>query len=138
MAKLKSKINLFDAFMLTAVILLGICAALSWNNRVDLGDEAMLIVVQVKDDAVIDRIMPELDFTKEVYYSGSKYPITQKGYWLVDDETGGEDLNITLSGMGEIKDGDSTFNGQRIYLNQKVELRSDYFAQGYIVDYRYE
>jgi hypothetical protein len=138
MAQQKFKINLFDAIVGLAIVLIVAVLAFSYDNQVDLGSKPMLIVVQISDDEVISRIMPKLDFTSEVFYSGSKYPITQRGYWLVNDETGGQDLNITLSGMGEIKEGNSIFNGQRIFINQKVELRSDYFAQGYIIDYRYE
>lgn len=138
MAKQKLKINLFDVIFGLAILLVVLIAGFAYDNRINLGKKSMLIVVQIPDDAVIDRIMPELDFTKEVYYSGSKYPITQMGYWLVNDATGGQDLNISLSGMGEIKDGDSIFNGQRIFINQKVELRSDYFAQGYVIEFRYE
>jgi hypothetical protein len=138
MVKFKPKINLFD-LIITVIVLLAIFVVLfAYENRPHLGSKPMLIVVQIKDDDAINRVMSELDFTEEVYFNSTKYPIIQRGYWLVDDETGGQDLNITLSGMGDIEDGNSIFNGQRIFINQKVELRSDYFVQGYVIEYRYE
>ncbi|NTU69776.1 hypothetical protein HGB13_03080, partial [bacterium] len=42
----------------------------------------------------------------------------------------GDFLLITMTAPGEIKDGYYRFNGQRILINQKTEIRSTYFAQG--------
>lgn len=138
MVKSKLKINLFDLIVSVLLLLVVFVVVFAYKNEPNLGSRPLLVVVQVKDDEAIERVMSELDYTDEVYFNSSKYPINQKGYWLVDDEDGGKDLLITLAGMGDIKESDSIFNGQRVFINQKIELRSDYFIQGYVVEYKYE
>lgn len=133
MVKQKFKINLFDIFTIVIIALVLLIAVFSYNNQPYLGKKNIQVVIKISDDSVINRVLPELDKTKEVFYSGTKFPVKQVSYKTKNDE-----LYIIVSGLGDIKENDSIFNGQRIFLNQKVELRSDYFVQGYVVDYYYE
>lgn len=139
MVKQKSnKVNLFDIFVILFVSLLCLIVAIAYQNKPYLGSKNTIVTVEVTDDETISRVEKELQSTAELFYSGTKYPVKQISYQITNNESNDKTLRINLSGLGEIKEGDSIFNGQRIFLNQKVELRSDYFVQGYVVDYRYE
>lgn len=139
MAKRKFKINWFDGFILVVVLLACLIVAFAWNNKPYLGEKNMLVKVKIDNEQVVKTIMPKVVEAGEVYFSGTKYPVKQASYETHVNTSGTiDEVYVTLSGLGQIKEDDSTFNGQRIYLNKKVEIRNDYFAQGYVVDYKYE
>lgn len=139
MAKLKFKVNLFDGFIVVVLLLSCLIVAFALNNKPYLGEKTVLVKVEISDKDMIKRVLPELASAGNVYFSGTKYPVKQASYETkVGNDGAVEKLYVNLSGLGQIKEGDSIFNGQRIYLNEKVEIRDDYFIQGYVVDYRYE
>jgi len=112
---------------------------MSYSSKPFLGDTNLLVEVMISDPTTIKAVLPMVGTTKKVYYSGSKYQVEQISHNTEQNNDGTvKYLYITLRGLGKISDGASIFNGQRIYNNQKVEIRSDYQAQGYITDFYYE
>ncbi|MEI7689434.1 MAG: hypothetical protein WCI79_00510 [Candidatus Saccharibacteria bacterium] len=139
MAKRKFKINLFDVLAIVAVVAIGLMVIFANSNKPSLGAMTVQVEVKVSDKPAIDNILPSLQMTEEgVYYNGTKYPIRQTGYRVENDPTGAiKYLYITLEGPGEIAGGNSIFNGQRIYVNQKAEIHADYRVKGYVSDFHY-
>lgn len=139
MAKLKFNINIFDIFVVLLIVLIGFVGILSCDSEPFLGDKSLLVEIKISNEATIEAILPKIKLTDTVYYSGTKYPIKQVSYHVEQDFNGKvQNLYLTVQGLGDIDEGNSIFNGQRIYLNQKVEIRGDYQVQGYVVDFRYE
>ena len=139
MVKLKSKVNLFDALVLLAVFIFAGLFIMSFNNKPYLGDKNMLVELKISNSDTINAILPKVASSKTVYFSGTKYPVEQLSYRVENDTNGQpECLYVTIKGLGVVSDGASIFNGQRIFVNQKVEIHADYQAQGYVTDYHYE
>lgn len=139
MAKLKFRINIFDILAIIAVIILACIGIAAWNNKPFLGSRTVLVEVKISNEATIQMILPKVKLASEVFYSGTKYPVKQVSYRTENDKNGQvQYLFVVLSGKGDITSDKSTFNGQRIYVNQKVEIHADYQAQGYVADYYYE
>ena len=139
MAKLKFNINIFDVFAVIALAILICVGIAAWNNKPFLGDRNMLVEIKISNEATIQMILPEVKLAKEVFYSGTKYPVKQVSYRAENDKNGQiQYLFVVLSGKGNIASNNSIFNGQRIYVNQKVEIHADYQVQGYVADYHYE
>jgi hypothetical protein len=134
MVKQEFRFNVFDIVALVVAILLIVLVIVGWNNKPYLGSKKMLVTVQVTDRQTIDNVKGVvIDYNgKTVFYSGTKYAVTQSSFQLMSDR-----LLIVLEGLGDISDNSSIFNGQRVYINQKVEIRSDYFVQGYVTDFKY-
>ena len=139
MAKQKLRINLFDAFVLFVIVAAAGLFIFSFSNKPNLGDKNVSIELKISNSDTINAILPKVITSKTVYFSGTKYPVTQTSYRVENDASGrAQYLYVTIEGKGVISEGDSTFNGQRIYVNQKVEIHADYQAQGYVMDYHYE
>jgi hypothetical protein len=139
MAKLKFNINIFDLLVVVAIAIVAIVGVISYSNKPFLGSKNVIVEVRISDVAAIKEALPSVKLASVVYYSGTKYPIKQMSYRTEQDSTDQiESLYITLEGPGDISEGNSIFNGQRIYVNQKVEIRADYQVQGYVADFRYE
>jgi hypothetical protein len=112
---------------------------MAFNNRSFLGSKNLLVELKISNTDTINSILPKVETSSTVYYGGSKYPVTQDSYRIIKDEDGDNlYLYITLRGLGDISSGNSIFNGQRVYLNQKTEIRSDYQVQGYVADFYYD
>lgn len=139
MVKRRFRVNIFDILIVMAVIAVALIGVASWNNKPFLGDKTVLIEVRFSDPVLINSALPKIMIAKEVFYSGTKYPVQQVSY-RTENESNGQMkyLFVTLRGLGNISGNDSIFNGQRTYINQKVEIHADYQLQGYIADYRYE
>lgn len=138
MAKRKFNINLFDLLVLLAIICVGLICVFSYNNKPFLGEKNVVVEVIVSDPTTIQAVLPSLRLADVVYFSGTKYPVRQLSYRTENDANGQiKQLYITLVGPGTIDDGRSIFNGQRIFTNQKVEIRADYYAKGYVTGFRY-
>lgn len=136
MAKRKLKINPFDLIIVIFIIVLALIFGVSINNKPNLGSKVVDVEVKISNEDTINSILPKVKTSQVVYYSGTKYPVKQISYRIENNSSGQvKNLFIKLQGMGEIIDGQSIFNGQRIYLNQKVEIHSDYQVQGYVVNY---
>lgn len=139
MAILKNKVNIFDIFIAIVLVLAAVFLIFSYNNKPYLGSKNVSIEVRVSDGFTIESINKKLKDNVQVFFSGTKYPVIQDSHRFEYDNLGGiKYIFIKLKGLGDINDGKSIFNGQRIYINQKVEIHGDYWAQGYIVDYKYE
>ena len=139
MAKQKFRINLFDIFVVVVIIITTLIFFVSYNNKPNLGDKVILVEIKISDLKTIETVMPVIKSADLVYFSGTKYPVKQISYKTEPDSNGlTKYLDITVEGPGNIVDGNSIFNGQRVYVNQKVEIRADYYAQGYVVDFGYE
>ena len=139
MAKQKFKINLFDIFAVIVLVSIICIGALSYFNKPFLGEKDMLVEIKISNTETINAILPKVVTSKTVYFSGTKYTVKQASYRIENGVNGqAQYLYVTVEGLGTIFDDGSIFNGQRIYVNQKVEIRSDYQAQGYVVDFRYE
>lgn len=138
MVKQKFSINIFDFTVILAVAIVACIVLTAFYNKPFLGSGIVSVEVKVFDKSTIDAVLPILKTEEEVYYSGTKYPVEQTSYRIEQNASGQvEYLYITIQGPGDISDGKSIFNGQRIYANQKVEIRSDYYVQGYVVDFDY-
>lgn len=140
MAKRRFRANLFDVFILIIILILACLLIFGWNNKPYLGSKKVIVSVRTVDSQSIENILPivEKSNDKQVFYSGTKYPVIQKSYYTSAINGNISSLTITLEGLGDIADNNSIFNGQRIYNNQKVEIRSDYFLQAFVTDFRYE
>jgi hypothetical protein len=139
MVKRKFKLNILDAIAVLLIVATACIGLVSYHSKPFLGDKNVLVEVKISNAETIDAVLPKVREAKEVYYSGTRYPVEQTSYRTEDDSSGHiKYLYITLIGLGKVSDKGSIFNGQRIYVNQKVEIRSEYQAQGYVVDYRYE
>lgn len=139
MVKQKFRINLFDLLVVILIIVAVVVGGISYGSKPDLGNKNALVVVKISNSETIKAILPQVKLAAEVYYSGTKYPVKQISYRTeLDINNQAEYLYVTLEGPGNIYDGSSIFNGQRVYVNQKVEIRGDYQAQGYVTDFRYE
>lgn len=139
MAKQKFSINLFDILVAIAVIAIALIGVLAWNSKPFLGNKNVLVEVRFSDPVLINSALPKVMTAKEVFYSGTKYSVQQISYRTENDASGQTKyLFVTLRGLGDISDNDSIFNGQKTFVNQKVEIHADYQLQGYVVDYRYE
>ena len=138
MAKQKSSINLFDLLVIVAIICIGLICIFSYNNKPFLGEKDVVVEVIVSDPATIQAVLPSVKLASVVYFSSTKYPVEQISYRTESDTNGQiENLYITLIGPGTINVGRSIFNGQRIFANQKVEIRADYYAKGYVTGFHY-
>lgn len=138
MAKQKFNINIFDYLVMLAIIAIGLIVLFAYNNKPNLGERVVQVEIIITDPITIRTILPTIKLAKEVFYSSTKYPVEQVSYKTELDTSGAIDhLDVTLQGPGTINEGDSIFNGQRVYANQKVEIRSDYFAQGYVTSFNY-
>lgn len=136
MAKRKFKINIFDVFVVFVLILFGLIFLLSNNNKLDLGNKKVLVDVVINDQSTIENIKNYVKNGGQVFYNSTKYPVTMKSY-LMQYSPNSVTMHLTLEGYGDISDNNMIFNGQRIFANQKVEIRSDFFAQGRVVKVYY-
>lgn len=136
MAKRKFNFNVFDLIsILIITVFLGIIL-FSYNNKPNLGMDTVIVEVKISNIETINAILPKVKISQTVYYSGTKYPVQQLSYRTSKNKSGEIDnLYITLKGPGDIVTGNSIFNGQRVYVNQKVEIHADYQAQGYVTNY---
>lgn len=138
MAKLKLKINIFDLIALVALIVATFFVFSAWNHKPFLGSKNVLVEIRVSNQPSISALLPKISSQGTVFYSGTKYPVKQVSFRTTNDDSGKiEFLYITIQGPGDIVEGDSIFNGQRIFINQKTEIRGDYQAQGEITDFHY-
>lgn len=136
MVKQKFNVNIFDVLIFAAVAFLCLIFAFSLNNNPNLGKDRVVVEVKVTDRNSIENVIDKIAGTKKVFYSGTKYMVDQLSYVVEKDASNSPvSLTIKLQGPGDIQENKSIFNGQRVYVNQKVEIRSDYFVQGYVVDY---
>lgn len=135
MAKRKYKINFFDIAAVIALAIVALTVAFSYTNRPSLGSRSVLVEIKISDATMIEAAIPKLKTSGEVYFSGTKYPVRLDSY---QTKGGSSDLYLTIVGPGDIYEGNSIFNGQRITTHQKVELRADYQVQGFVTDFRYE
>lgn len=136
MAKQKFSFNVFDLiFILIITVILGIII-FSYNNKPNLGTDTVIVEMKISDIENIDAILPKVGASRTVFYSGTKYPVEQVAYRIGKNKAGEVDsLYITLKGPGNVIEGSSVFNGQRVYMNQKVEIHADYQAQGRVINY---
>lgn len=137
MVKRKFKINVFDGFVVAVIALACLICVIAVNNRPNLGSKNVLVEVVVSDPETIKNVSDKIPNTKTVFWSSTKYPVQQinKVMQYSPNET---TMHLTFKGPGEIVENNSIFNGQRVFLNQKVEIRSDYFLQGRVVKIYYE
>ena len=133
MAKQKFKINLFDLFAIFIVVAFCVIFCVAHKNQTYLGSRNVLVEVHVTDNNImVKSALPMIKKDPAVYYGGTQYTVKTISYNGTDD-----DFYITVEGLGDIKTGESTFEGQRIYVNQKTELRGDYSLQGYVTKFYY-
>lgn len=139
MFKRKNKVNIFDIFVVTVLVLAISFFVVAFNNKPYLGSKNVAVEVRVSDAFTIESISNKLKNQATVFFSGTKYPVAQSAYRFEYDANNQiKYIFIKLEGLGDIAENNSIFNGQRIYINQKVEIHGDYWAQGYISDYKYE
>jgi len=138
MARLKFKVNLFDAIAVMAIIAVAIIIGMSYCNKPYLGSGTLAVEVKITDVTTADAILPKLISDQSVYYSGTKYPVKQVGY-RVDKDTVDKvvALYIDIEGPGDMSSNRNIFNGQLIFVNQKVEIHSDYQVQGIVTGFEY-
>jgi hypothetical protein len=138
MVRRKFNLNIFDLFVVAAILAVLSIVLFSYSNRPYLGSRTVQVELKVSGAETIQAILPGVETTDEIYYSGTKYPVKQVSYRAEADYSGQiNNLYIIIQGPGDITSEKSIFNGQRIYLNQKAEIHSGYQAQGYVVDFYY-
>lgn len=136
MVKPKFKINVFDFFAIIAVILVIVIGLISLYNKPSLGGNTVFVTIKITDADKIEAALPFIKSNTTVFFSGTKYPVKQASYRIEKSAAGKtQALYVNLQGPGEIETGNSIFNGQRVYINEKAEIRADYQVQGYIVDF---
>lgn len=139
MAKRKFSINLFDILAVVIFVSIICIGALSYFNKPFLGEKDMLVEIKISNTETIEAVLPNIKLNDPVYYGGTKYPVTQYSYRTEKDANGQlVYLYVVLKGPGTVSGEGSIFNGQRIYINQKAEIRDNYQVQGYVTDFRYE
>ena len=132
MVKRKYNINFFDIVALAVLVLIGSITLISFNNKPSLGDKTVSVEVKITDATMIEGALKKIKTDSNVYFSGTKYPVKLSSYNVSPDNS---TLYLIVEGPGNISDDGSTFNGQRIWTHQKVEIRSDYQVQGFVVDF---
>ncbi len=138
MAKRKYKLNFFDIIVLTIILLGAVVIAVAYDNKPYLGSKMVNVQVVVTDQPTIENIKSKLDGSKNLFIDSDHYPVEQVSYELITGADGALRLFIKLRALGDIRQDKSILLGQRIYANQKVILKGDYSATGYITDYSYE
>lgn len=130
------KINLFDAFILLLVILLGIFLFSAYTKEQKALGRPVILTIEVTSD--VESISQEVKVGENVYLNSVNSPVAIAGTEReleCDEETA--TLEIKVQAEGEITDDYILFNGQRVLVGQKAELHGKFFAQGVIEDAQY-
>lgn len=138
MAKRKrARINWFDYLVLGAVVLVVIIYISSKGQQPYLGGQKILVKIISTDHFDNERALAAIkEMPKEVFYNGTKFPVEQIDYQILRDDPNNIQLMIYLLGPGDIRQPNrEIFNGQRILINQKAEIRANYFIQGKVHSY---
>ncbi len=139
MAKPKFKINLFDAIIAIVIILVIIVVGFAWNNQPYLGSNDMTVIVRVDDSDFVRNITGAQPTSGQVCIDSYRYCGQQtKAQLLTDSASNAKYLQIVISGVGDISKDKSIFMGHRVLINQLVQLRGNYVADGRITDFYYE
>lgn len=133
----KSKTNWFDCLVAGAIVLMAIIVLLSKGQQPYLGDQRILVKIVSDKYPENERALTVMKkMPKEVFYNGSKFPVQQIDYQVLEKDSKKTRLIISLLGPGDIRQPNrEIFNGQRILINQKAEVRADYFIQGRVYSY---
>lgn len=137
MVKLKYRLNIFDACVVSMVILASIVIVFSWNNQPYLGSRKVLVSIQVEDESIIKDILRRFAPNAEVCIDSNRYCAKQLAAEIRSDDNEHKYLRVYIEALGDISASKSIFLGKRIYINQEVQLRGDYVADGRVVDYYY-
>lgn len=131
MAKQKTKnlINFFDATII--LVILVIAGLFIYSQYIYQAPETGNIYVTVKAPA--ENIEAAALIDKDVFFNGVNRQVEVKKV-----EKQGGDLIITLYGPGQVKADDNIFNGQRILINQRVEIHGAYFVIGRVLSFTNE
>ena len=103
MAKLKNNLNLFDLFSIVIIAAFVLVLFFSWNNKTYLGLGNVRVEISVTNQETIENIQSELGSSKSLYYSGTAYTVSEVSHSVTVDDSGANQLEITVEGRGEYK-----------------------------------
>lgn len=127
-----SKINPIDVFVLLTLFLFAGLFYLSLTQGKKVEGKDVELTVSVKSSDQSKLIGVAVREQEEVYLNSINRPVKTV---RVEERKGA--LDITVLGKGEVESDKYIFNGQRVLIGQKAEIRGKYFAKGYIKDIRY-
>jgi len=119
------RINPFDLLVFAIIILFLILFVLiTFRSPRDLGEP---VLMSVRVDQNVEVISPEARAGETVFVNGVN--VESK---ILRAEKTEEGLDLVILGLGKKVDSLWTFNGQRVLIGQKVELRGSFWVQGII------
>jgi len=132
MKRLKvNKINTIDLIFLAVATALVVLLGISYIYRPNIKGNPTLLTIRVTSDS--SSIEKTIATQKQVFFNSTNSPVDYIG-----STKEGANLFITVRAPGKIEKDRYIFNGIRVLVGQKAELHSTYFAQGLIIDVRYE
>lgn len=124
-------VNVFDLIALLVVIFVVSLFIFSLCYTPKITGKPMTVTIKVtSDDKAIYEIAKD---QKQVFLNSSNQSLSVKRAGYQDGY-----LEITLTGIGEIKENNTLFNGLRVLVGQKAEIHGNYYAQGIITSIVYE
>ncbi len=139
MAKLKFNVNIFDVFVVIVLFLIATVIVIGWNNKTYLGSHKVQVDISIPNFDTATTVLPSIknNNDQKMFFSGSSDQVTQRNVLVDSNEGKIKSIVITVEGMGDIGTDESIFNGQKIYIDQKVDLRGNYYTPGYVIGYKY-
>lgn len=138
MFKSRQKLKLLDWLIIASFLATALIIFLNWGQKPNLGQQQVLVRVVVKDDQAENLLAAMQNLPQKVFFNGTKDAVSQLAYEVLrDDKDQFVGIIIDLVGPGDITNFErASFNGQRILINQKAEIRAGYFVQGKIQSYQ--
>lgn len=135
--KFKAKANLFDLFSFGILICLFLSVPIYKLAFKEKPASKLKVTVHVETPNA-DIIYKEALKKGQVYLNSVDNPVNlEETKENRDASDNPKSLDLTLSGEGSLSDGRYVFNGQRILINQKAEVRGNFFVQGVISKVEY-
>jgi len=130
-----SRINFIDVVTLVFIVLLLSVGAAYYFHKPAPINTKIDVIVHIGDPVISKAILVQAETDKTVFWDSINTSLTVKGVKENFDAAGQlNSLDITLEGPGYIdKNNNYILEGQRVLINQKAEIHSNYFASGAII-----
>ena len=132
-----NKFNIFDGFIVSLLTVFLFFVVISFTNHRYLEKDSLNITVKITDAETINNINGKIKIGQNVYINGINYPVTTKSFLKSFNKDGSQTMLIVFNGFGKHSDDRTIFLGQRILINQKIEIHGNYIAQGYLTKIEY-
>lgn len=129
------KIGFANLLFFSTAIILAAVVFLPLSKKIDESRE-VLLTVEITDKGNVG-YPDDKNLYGDVYLNSVNTPNKIIAIDKNKDLSSIEHVSFVLSGRGEITDKSYTFDGLRVQIGQKAELRSRYFAQGIITEIKY-